>query len=101
MSSTFHLAIPVTSIKEAEKFYCGLLGCKKGNYEEGKWQDINFWGNELTLHEADHALSNERHQVDMGQVCVPHFGKSWLIEMVFEISLIPRFANGLSDLNSL
>lgn len=44
MSSTFHLAIPVTSIKEAEKFYCDLLGCKKGNYEEGKWQDINFWG---------------------------------------------------------
>lgn len=55
MSSTFHLAIPVTSIEEAEKFYCDLLGCKKGNYEEGKWQDINFWGNELTLHEADHA----------------------------------------------
>ena len=74
MSSTFHLAIPVTSIEEAEKFYCDLLGCKKGNYEEGKWQDINFWGNELTLHEADHALPNERHHVDMGQVCVPHFG---------------------------
>ena len=63
MSSTFHLAIPVTSIEQAEKFYCDLLGCKKGNYEEGKWQDINFWGNELTLHEADHALPNERHHV--------------------------------------
>ena len=34
MSSTFHLAIPVTSIKEAEKFYCDLLGCKKGNYRD-------------------------------------------------------------------
>ena len=66
MSSTFHLAIPVTSIEEAEKFYCDLLGCKKGNYEQGKWQDINFWGNELTLHEADHGLQNERHDVDMG-----------------------------------
>ena len=74
MSSTFHLAIPVTSIEEAEKFYCDLLGCKKGNYEQGKWQDINFWGNELTLHEADHGLQNERHDVDMGQVSVPHFG---------------------------
>ena len=74
MSSTFHLAIPVRSIKEAEKFYCDLLGCQKGNYEAGKWQDINFWGNELTLHEADHGLENERHDVDMGRVCVPHFG---------------------------
>ena len=74
MSSTFHLAIPVRSILEAEKFYCDLLGCQKGNYEAGKWQDINFWGNELTLHEADHGLENERHDVDMGRVCVPHFG---------------------------
>ena len=74
MSSTFHLAIPVSSIKEAEKFYCDMLGCEKGNYEAGKWQDINFWGNELTLHEANHGLQNERHDVDMGQVSVPHFG---------------------------
>ena len=74
MSSTFHLAIPVRSILEAEKFYCDLLGCQKGNYEAGKWQDINFWGNELTLHETDHGLENERHDVDMGRVCVPHFG---------------------------
>ena len=74
MSSTFHLAIPVSSIKEAEKFYCDMLGCEKGNYEAGKWQDINFWGNELTLHEADHGLQNERHDVDMGSVPVPHFG---------------------------
>ena len=47
---------------------------KNITYINGKWQDINFWGNELTLHEADHALPNERHHVDMGQVCVPHFG---------------------------
>ena len=78
MSSTFHLAIPVTSIEEAEKFYCDLLGCKKGNYEEGKWQDIDFWGNELTLHETTprqgKGPERERHSVDMGEVCVPHFG---------------------------
>ena len=74
MSSRFHLAIPVRSIEESKEFYCDFLGCEEGNCEEGKWQDINFWGNELTLHEADHALPNERHHVDMGQVCVPHFG---------------------------
>ena len=33
-----------------------------------------FWGNELTLHKSDHKLDNERHDVDMGNVSVPHFG---------------------------
>ena len=74
MSNRFHLAIPVGSIEESKRFYCDFLGCKAGNYEEGKWQDINFWGNELTLHEANEALPRERHNVDMGDVCVPHFG---------------------------
>ena len=74
MSNRFHLAIPVKSINEAKTFYCDLLGCVAGNSEEGKWQDINFWGNELTLHEADTPSHKERHHVDMGAVCVPHFG---------------------------
>ena len=46
--------------------------------EEGKWQDIDFWGNELTLHETTprQAKGPERlrHSVDMGEVCVPHLG---------------------------
>ena len=46
--------------------------------EEGRWQDVNFWGNELTLHASKPRLEkgNERsrHDVDMGKVCVPHFG---------------------------
>ena len=74
MSNRFHLAIPVGSIEESKKFYCDFLGCEAGSFEEGKWQDINFWGNELTLHEANEALPRERHHVDMGEVCVPHFG---------------------------
>ena len=28
----------------------------------------------LTLHQAGEALPRERHHVDMGDVCVPHFG---------------------------
>jgi Predicted dioxygenase of extradiol dioxygenase family len=52
MSNRFHLAIPVGSIEESKKFYCDFLGCEAGSFEEGKWQDRNFWGNELTLHEA-------------------------------------------------
>ena len=74
MSNRFHLAIPVISINEAKTFYCDLLGCVAGNFEEGKWQDVNFWGNELTLHEANEVSDKERHHVDMGAVCVPHFG---------------------------
>ena len=61
MSNRFHLAIPVGSIEESKKFYCERI-----SFEEGKWQDINFWGNELTLHEANEALPRERHHVDMG-----------------------------------
>ena len=51
MSARFHLAIPVESIDVSKKFYCDFLGCEEGNSEEG-WVDINFWGNELTLHKA-------------------------------------------------
>ena len=40
------------------------------------WVDINFWGNELTLHGSDPTKKKqgERHNVDMGNVTVPHFG---------------------------
>ena len=74
MSRIFHLAIPVMDIEESKEFYCNFLGCDSGNSEEGKWIDINFWGNELTLHQAGHHLESIRHDVDMGAVCVPHFG---------------------------
>ena len=74
MTNCFHLAIPAGNIKTALKFYCDILGCKTGNQEEGRWIDINFWGNELTLHETKSKQFRERHDVDMGAVCVPHFG---------------------------
>jgi len=76
MSSSFHLAIPAGDLKKAEAFYTNILGCKTGNQEEGRWIDINFWGNELTLHATDPNKKNvsERHNVDMGNVTVPHFG---------------------------
>jgi extradiol dioxygenase family protein len=74
MSNSFHLAIPAGDLKKAEKFYTEILGCKSGNREEGKWVDIDFWGNELTLHQTKMKLPRERHSVDMGDVPVPHFG---------------------------
>ena len=74
MSNPFHLAVPAGDLGVATKFYVDVLGCKLGNREEDKWVDVDFWGNELTLHKTELKLPNERHDVDMGNVPVPHFG---------------------------
>ena len=79
MPNRFHLAVPAGDLNVAVAFYCDVLGCSKGNSEfkyPDAWVDINFWGNELTLHATDpsKAQHGERHNVDMGNVSVPHFG---------------------------
>ena len=53
MSNCFHLAVEGGKLDLTLPFYTTILGCKLGPYEEGKWQDIDFWGNELTLHESE------------------------------------------------
>ena len=72
----FHLAIPAGDLDKAIEFYCDVLGCPKGNAEIGNWCDINFWGNELTLHATDpnKKQKGEIHDVDLDNVSVPHFG---------------------------
>ena len=77
MANRFHLAIPAGDLHNAIYFYCNILGCTKGNSENkssDSWCDINFWGNELTLHSSNCKQTGERHNVDMGNVSVPHFG---------------------------
>ena len=77
MSSTFHLALEVGDIDSATKFYVDVLGCETLDSELPNWIDINFWGNELTLHSSDptNKPKTEAHHVDtMADVCVPHFG---------------------------
>ena len=74
MSRPFHLAVPAGNLTDSVQFYEKVLECKLGNREEGKWIDVDFWGNELTLHKTDMKLPSERHDVDMGTVPVPHFG---------------------------
>ena len=77
MANRFHLAIPAGDLHNAIYFYCSVLGCTKGNMEinpPDSWCDINFWGNELTLHDSNCKQTSERHNVDMGNVSVPHFG---------------------------
>ena len=72
-TNCFHLAIPCGDLEKAKHFYSEVLGCRLDNAAQ-EWADVDFWGNELTLHKSDHKLDNERHDVDMGNVSVPHFG---------------------------
>lgn len=78
MSNRFHLAIEGGNLKNTLPFYTDVLGCKLDMAEEGRWQDVDFWGNELTLHESTPRVGKgpdrHRHEVDMGEVCVPHLG---------------------------
>jgi len=69
----FHLAILAGNLPKAIEFYCNVLGCIKGNSQDS-WCDINFWGNELTLHASESELTKESHDVEYGNVLVPHFG---------------------------
>ena len=72
-TNCFHLAIPCGDLETAKKFYSETLGCRLVNSAQ-EWADVDFWGNELTLHASEHKLDSERHDVDMGNVSVPHFG---------------------------
>ena len=77
-SNRFHLAIEAGDLDMTVPWYTNVLGCSLDMKEEGRWQDINFWGNELTLHaskpRSEKGNERSRHDVDMGKVCVPHFG---------------------------
>ena len=72
-TNCFHLAVPCGDLETAKKFYSEALGCRLDNAAQ-EWADVDFWGNELTLHKTEMKLPNERHDVDMGNVPVPHFG---------------------------
>jgi len=49
MSNCFHLAIEAGDLEIAKQWYTDVLGCKLDMAEEGKWQDIDFFGNELSV----------------------------------------------------
>lgn len=70
----FHLALPVTNLTEAEKFYCGLLGCGKGR-TASRWIDLNFFGHQVTLHLVDSSDAEAPvNPVDGDSVPARHFG---------------------------
>ena len=51
-TNCFHLAIPCGDLEAAKKFYSETLGCRLDNSAQ-EWADVDFWGNELTLHASD------------------------------------------------
>lgn len=70
----FHLAIPVTDLKAADDFYCGLLGCSKGR-SDTLWTDLDFFGHQVTLHlVADNGAKAVTNPVDGDDVPSQHFG---------------------------
>ena len=70
----FHLAIPVTNLEIAKKFYTHLLGCKIGR-SSNSWIDLNFFGHQLVLHLSKKNKPNEKaNYVDGKQIPIPHFG---------------------------
>ena len=46
----FHLAIPVSDLPTAKRFYEEVLGCTPGRFSE-EWADYSFFGHQLVLHE--------------------------------------------------
>jgi hypothetical protein len=69
----FHLALPVTDLKDTANFYTGLLGCERGRSSD-RWIDLNFWGHQLVLHLVDELAGTVTNPVDGEQVAAAHFG---------------------------
>lgn len=73
MKSLFHLAINVTDLDEARRFYGGVLGCAEGRASD-TWVDFDFFGHQLSLHLGEPFRTAPTGQVGEQMVPMPHFG---------------------------
>ena len=70
----FHLAIPVTSLDNARRFYGDVMGLEQGRSSD-HWIDWNFYGHQFVTHVAPDVAGLKNHNgVDGHSVPVPHFG---------------------------
>jgi uncharacterized protein len=73
MKSLFHLALNVTSLDEARRFYGGVLGCPEGRSAD-TWVDFDFFGHQLSLHLGEPFRTDCTGQAGEHLVPMPHFG---------------------------
>ena len=77
MLTPFHIAIPVTNIPEARKFYGEILGCSEGRSAD-TWVDFNLYGHQVVAHYKQVTSvsieSLHHNSVDGHHVPVPHYG---------------------------
>nr|WP_111298708.1 VOC family protein [Paracoccus saliphilus] len=103
MKSLFHLAIHVTDLDEARRFYGGVLGCAEGRSTD-TWVDFDFFGHQLSLHLGTPFTTTRTGRVGPHMVMMPHLGvvlrlSDWLALLdrlqshgvVFDIPPVTRF----------
>lgn len=73
MTTVFHLAIHVTDLDEARRFYGGVLGCREGRSTD-TWVDFDFFGHQLSLHLGEPLKTAATGRVGHQLVPMPHFG---------------------------
>jgi len=69
----FHLAFPVSNIKETKEWYTKILGCSLGREAE-RWIDFNFFGHQISAHLSETLDSITHNEVDSKQIPSRHFG---------------------------
>jgi extradiol dioxygenase family protein len=73
MHKPFHLAIHVTDLDAARRFYGDLLGCAEGR-STATWVDFDFYGHQLSLHLGQPFATTNTGRVGNDWVPMPHFG---------------------------
>ena len=76
MLNPFHLAIPVSNLEDARKFYREIIGCAEGR-SDAHWVDFDFYGHQLVIHLDEDAIDYRKkasNEVDGHDVPIPHFG---------------------------
>jgi extradiol dioxygenase family protein len=87
----FHLAVPVSDIGEARKFYGQTLGLACGRSAQ-RWIDWNLDGHQLVTHQVEgYTAIAGANPVDGHDVPVPHFG------LVLSVERFQALARRLTD----
>jgi extradiol dioxygenase family protein len=88
----FHLAVPVTDLEAARKFYGTVIGCPEGRSSD-RWIDWNLYGHQFVTHLVDRAVRSEAsNPVDGHDVPVPHFGVLLTVEAFHQLAERLRLA---------